>query len=129
MSTDSVEEDSNSNNSRPPLWKFVTVEGKISGGGNVRFTCNYCNKSFTGSYFRVKSHLLKIGGTGVAKCLKVSSNDLVMMQREQGEFETRAAKVLPKQVPLLTSNSRTNSFSSSASTGPSMGTRLMIISH
>ncbi|PWA61242.1 hypothetical protein CTI12_AA374770 [Artemisia annua] len=122
MSTDSVEDDSNSN--KPPLWKFVTVEGKISGGGNVRFVCNYCNKLFTGSYFRVKSHLLKIGGTGVAKCLKVSSNDLVMMQREQGEFETRAANSRTKQVPLPTSNSRTNSFSSSASTGPSMGTRL-----
>ncbi|PWA39553.1 hypothetical protein CTI12_AA570960 [Artemisia annua] len=122
MSADSAEEDFNS--SLPPLWKFVSVEHKISGGGNVRFTCNYCGKSFPGSFVRVKSHLLKIGGTGIAKCTRVSSNDLVITQREQREFETRAAKVLPKEVPLPPSNSRTNSFSSSASTGTSMGTRL-----
>ena len=39
-----------------PPWKYVTKLEKASvGGGNVAFRCNYCEKTFKGSYSRVKA--------------------------------------------------------------------------
>ena len=39
--------------SAAPLWKYVTKLEKASvGGGNVAFRCNYCEKTFKGSYSR-----------------------------------------------------------------------------
>jgi hypothetical protein len=61
-----------------PLWRYVTNLGKKGvGGGNVGFQCKYCNANFTGTYSRVKAHLLKKSGTGIRVCSKVRSNQLM----------------------------------------------------
>lgn len=36
-----------------------------NGGGNRIWSCNFCNKRVTGSYSKVKAHLLKLFGHGV----------------------------------------------------------------
>ena len=47
-------ESEKSTESTAPLWKYVTKLEKASvGGGNVVFRCNYCEKTFKGSYSRV----------------------------------------------------------------------------
>ena len=33
-----------------PLWRYVTKVGKIGGGGNTKFQCNYCQTIFSGSF-------------------------------------------------------------------------------
>ncbi|CAL2236160.1 unnamed protein product [Prunus armeniaca] len=43
----------NNNNANFPLWKYVTEsvrDGKA--GGNTAFQCNYCQRTFKGSYSR-----------------------------------------------------------------------------
>ena len=40
-----------------PLWKYVTRLGGGKGGGTTKFTCPFCNITFTGSYTRVRKHL------------------------------------------------------------------------
>ena len=40
--------------------------------GNTHFKCNYCDRTFVGSYSRVKAHLLKISGKGIKACMKVT---------------------------------------------------------
>ena len=43
-----------------PLWGYVTVvTSKKDGNGNASWTCNYCNQTHSGSYSRVKGHLLR----------------------------------------------------------------------
>ena len=53
---------------------YVSTEAKLGkGGGNVAFQCNFCRQIYKGSYYRVKAHLLKIKGAGVASCTKVTN--------------------------------------------------------
>ena len=59
------------------LWKYVTKLEKLVGstsksGGNTHFKCNYCDGTFVGYYFRVKTHLLKISVKGIKACMKVT---------------------------------------------------------
>ena len=71
-----------------PLWRYVTKEAKLGkGGGNVAFQCNFCIQIYRGSYYRVKAHLLKIKGAGVASCTKVMNENLVEMRRVMEEAE------------------------------------------
>ena len=46
-------------NYNAPLWKYVKKLEKVGnrGGGNTKFECNYCQKTYKGSYSRVKFHL------------------------------------------------------------------------
>ena len=60
-----------------PLWKYVTklekpAHSTSKPGGNTCFRCNYCNGTFVGYYFRVKTHLLKISVKGIKACMKVT---------------------------------------------------------
>ena len=59
-----------------PLWKYVTREdgpsSKGKGGSNVNWRCNFCNNTFTSTYYRVKGHLLALPGCGVGACTQVS---------------------------------------------------------
>ena len=65
-----------------PLWRYVTKVEKIGEeGGNTKFQCNYCQTIFSGSYFRVKAHLLKNSGHGIKVCSKVTPQHLSEMQR------------------------------------------------
>ncbi|WOH08257.1 hypothetical protein DCAR_0727695 [Daucus carota subsp. sativus] len=52
-----------------PLWLHVEVlDAPIGGGGNRKWRCRYCNKIVTGSYSKVRAHLLKISNMGVEAC-------------------------------------------------------------
>ena len=82
-----------------PLWAYVTVlkTTKDGAGGNKVWKCNYCNLEFNGSYFRVKGHLLKFAGKGVALCSKVNDECLAEMKKISEEAENKSK---PSQVPL-----------------------------
>lgn len=85
----------NNNNANFRLWKYVTKsvrDGKA--GGNTAFQCNYCQRTFKGSYSRVKTHLLKIEGYGIACCSKVTNALLREMERVVEEVELRIYIIL-----------------------------------
>jgi hypothetical protein len=97
---------SSSLNDSTPLWQYVTrVVERSENGGNVKFTCNFCRATFSGSYFRVKAHLLQISGHGVRICSKMTNEEVVRLKRLQDETEARAKTLVPKQVPLPSASS------------------------
>eukprot|EP01018_Ginkgo_biloba_P032668 Gb_01690 [translate_table: standard] len=57
---------------KAPLWKYVTILSMTQGGGCKRWQCNECGKAYSGSYSRVKAHLLHITKIGVKMCPKVN---------------------------------------------------------
>ena len=63
--------------------------------GTCRWTCNICSHTFSGSYSRVKQHLLGIGGKGVSACLKptlVQKTELLRLQmaaNAKGRFSSQ----------------------------------------
>ena len=106
----------NNQDDNAPLWRFVTREAKLGkGGGNVAFRCNFCRQIYKGSYYRVKAHLMKIKGVGVASCTKVTNENLVEMRRVMEEGEQRVKQYNLKQVPLPTSSAATSNFENSSS--------------
>ncbi|KAJ1443109.1 Ribonuclease H-like superfamily [Sesbania bispinosa] len=89
-----------------PLWAYVTMlQNKKGGGGNASWRCNYCNIIYKGSYFRVKSHLLKEKGHGIAICSQVSNDCLEEMKKIEREA---IEKSKPVHVPLPTSTTSFN---------------------
>ena len=106
----------NNQDDNAPLWRFVTREAKLGkGGGNIAFQCNFCRQIYKGSYYRVKAHLLKIKGAGVASCTKVTNENLVEMRRVMEEAEQRVKQYNLKQVPLPTSSATKFNFENSSS--------------
>ncbi|TXG48662.1 hypothetical protein EZV62_024537 [Acer yangbiense] len=90
-------------NDQAPLWKYVTKLERVGkGGGNISYRCNFCQTIYKGSYYRVKSHLLKIKGCGVASCPKVTNANLLEMQQIVEEAELRVKQSLPRSVTLPT---------------------------
>ncbi|XP_022894492.1 uncharacterized protein LOC111408894 isoform X2 [Olea europaea var. sylvestris] len=73
-----------------PLWNHVKVlTVALSGGGNRTWSCNYCNKKVTGSYTKVKAHLLKLPNQGV-ECCKVITDDIHQsIKREHKQVERK----------------------------------------
>ena len=105
----------NNQDDNAPLWRFITREAKLGkGGGNAAFQCNFCRQIYKGSYYRVKAHLLKIKGVGVASCTKVTNENLVEMQRVMEEAEQMVKQSNLKQVPLPTSSAATSNFENSS---------------
>ncbi|DBA93759.1 TPA: hypothetical protein ACH3X3_013821 [Trebouxia sp. C0006] len=49
----------------------IHAKGK---GGNTKFTCNHCNKGFTGSQTRQLAHLTGTSGSGVAACQEIDDD-------------------------------------------------------
>ncbi|KAK1591277.1 hypothetical protein Q3G72_005227 [Acer saccharum] len=93
-------------NDHAPLWKYVTKLEKMGkGGGNTSFQCNFCQQIYKGSYSRVKSHLLKIKGGGIASCSKVTNATLSEMHKVVEKAEFRVKQSLPRRVPLPTTSS------------------------
>ena len=77
-------------NDQPPLWRYVSkIEKMGEGGGNTKFQCNYCQNVCKGSYFQVKTHLLKISVHGIKVCPKVTPQHLVEMQKVVKKAENR----------------------------------------
>ncbi|KAG8373354.1 hypothetical protein BUALT_Bualt11G0015500 [Buddleja alternifolia] len=82
-----------------PLWKYVTKMTRTKeGGGNIPFTCNLSKATYKGSYSRVKSHLLKIGGSRIKassqSCSHFVSVDALNSMRQEGyEYDPKKRKV------------------------------------
>ncbi|KAJ7970782.1 Dimer_Tnp_hAT domain-containing protein [Quillaja saponaria] len=85
-----------------PLWAFVTITKRVEEGGNKCWACNFCNETFTGSYTRVKAHLLQTSSYGIKSCSKVTLDYRAEMQKKVEEAENRNK---PKCVPLPNSSS------------------------
>ncbi|KAH7571450.1 hypothetical protein JRO89_XS04G0055400 [Xanthoceras sorbifolium] len=114
--------DSQSNvRDQAPLWQYVTKVDKVgTGGGNISFQCNFCYQVYTGSYSRVKCHLLKTKGGGIASCSKVTSATLFELNQVVEEAELRVKQYLPRQVPLPSANTMASgSLSNTCSIGAS----------
>ncbi|XP_047309896.1 uncharacterized protein LOC124913349 [Impatiens glandulifera] len=86
---------------KDPLWKHVTKLVKMKErGGNMKIKCNFYNLEFTGSYSRVKAHLLQIKGEGVSVCPRVTTNILLQLRREMADVEERKRQVVIPLPPL-----------------------------
>lgn len=80
------------------FWSHVTKVAKSKErGGNTKIKCNFCNNEFVGSLSRVRAHLLKIKGQGVAVCTKITAEVLRQIKRELEEVEERNKSV---DIPL-----------------------------
>ncbi|XP_075640485.1 uncharacterized protein LOC142612254 [Castanea sativa] len=89
-----------------PLWKYVTKLKKAAvGGGNVTFRCNYCEKTFKGSYSRVKAHLLKLSNYGIQPCGKVGDEYLNEMQKLEDAYEESSRRLKKPKLGSLPSDS------------------------
>ncbi|KAG6497607.1 hypothetical protein ZIOFF_045511 [Zingiber officinale] len=97
-----------------PLWKFVTKVEKAVGGGNVTWSCNICNKVCKGSYSRVKAHMLKQKGAGIADCTAVTMDQMKRMQQLIDDAELRKKNSKQKEVPLPSSSASSNMASKSS---------------
>ena len=96
--------------SKKPLWKFVTKLEKIGiGGGNYRFQCKFCHVVKNGLYTQVKAHLLKWAGKGIEVCEKVKSKDIAEFQKLIEEADLKIKNAQPKSVPLPPPSTRTRS--------------------
>ncbi|KAK3040022.1 hypothetical protein RJ639_027333 [Escallonia herrerae] len=51
--------------------------------------CNYCNKKVTGSYSKVKGHLLAIPLCGVTACKNLSAEIMKAIKKEHDDAERR----------------------------------------
>ncbi|KAG6523798.1 hypothetical protein ZIOFF_013685 [Zingiber officinale] len=100
-----------------PLWKFVTKVEK-AGGGNVTWSCNIYTKAYKGSYSRVKAHLLKQKGAGIAGCAAVTMDQMKRMQQLMDDEELRKKNSKPKEVSLPSSSASSNMASKSSFSGP-----------
>eukprot|EP01018_Ginkgo_biloba_P012194 Gb_36652 [translate_table: standard] len=76
---------------KAPLWKYVTILSMTQGVGCKRWQCNECGKAYSGSYSRVKAHLLHITKIGVKVCPKVNHAKKEAFIEEQ-EAAKRASK-------------------------------------
>ncbi|PKU74598.1 hypothetical protein MA16_Dca024662 [Dendrobium catenatum] len=97
-----------------PLWLHVTKLGKtFEEGGNVSFKCNYCGGTYKGSYSRVKAHLLKIAGHRIKMCPKITTSQLIEINRQVDEAECRIKRALPKEIRLPSTHGSSHASSSS----------------
>ncbi|KAL4614668.1 hypothetical protein ACB092_07G069900 [Castanea dentata] len=99
-------ESEKSTESVAPLWKYVTkLEKAVVGGGNVTFRCNYCEKTFKGSYSRVKAYLLKLSSCGIQFCGKVGDEYLNEMQKLEDVYEESSRRLKKPKLVSLPSDS------------------------
>ncbi|XP_050241414.1 uncharacterized protein LOC126690352 [Quercus robur] len=114
MNTENESEKSSAETAAAPLWKYVTRLEKASvGGENVSFKCNYYEKTFKGSYSRVKSHLLKLPKFGIQACAKVGDEYQNEMQKLEDVFEESSRKLKkPKLVSLPTDSPTSHNLGS-----------------
>ncbi|KAK1591824.1 hypothetical protein Q3G72_014238 [Acer saccharum] len=85
-----------------PLRRYVTRndEKTDGGGGNKQWVCNFCMKTYTSSYTRVKAHLLKQKGSGIGVCNSVTAEDFLEMQRLDNDAKEIIKSNAPKKIPL-----------------------------
>ena len=114
MNTEIESEKSSTETVAAPLCKYVTKLEKASvGGGNVAFKCNYCEKTFKGSYSRDKAHLLKLSKFGIQPCAKVGDEYQNEMQKLEDAYEESSRRLKkPKLVSLPTDSPTSPNFGS-----------------
>ena len=109
MNTETESEKSSAEIATAPLYKYVTKLEKASvGGGNVAFRCNYCEKTFKGSYSRVKAHLLKLSKFGIQPCAKVGDEYQNEMQKLEDAYEESSRRLKKPQLVSLPTDSPTS---------------------
>ena len=110
------EEDEIERPTATPLWRYVTkVTGETSkskgGGGSGKFICNFgCQtKSFTGSYSRVRAHLIGLEpgerAKGINLCHVLSEQEKGMLKKEEMDARrifggNAKVKKLPNSTPI-----------------------------
>ncbi|XP_057544010.1 uncharacterized protein LOC130823407 [Amaranthus tricolor] len=73
-----------------PLWKYVVKGDKMSGGGgNYTWQCNFCKQIKSGSYTRVKAHLMGVAKGGISQCPNVTNEDRMQMRNLERQVEKR----------------------------------------
>eukprot|EP01018_Ginkgo_biloba_P009879 Gb_04501 [translate_table: standard] len=82
---------------KAPLWKYVTVLSMTQGEGCKRWQCNECGKAYSGSYSRVKAHLLHITKIGVKVCPKFNhaKKEGFIKEQEPAERASKRGSVNP----------------------------------
>jgi hypothetical protein len=86
---------------RYPLWKYVKkIESNGPDGGNAVTECTFCGKQISGSYTRIRAHLLKISNQGVHICRQVTVPILEQLRKEVADAEAAISNSKPKSVPL-----------------------------
>lgn len=86
---------------RYPLWKYVKkIESNGPDGGNAVTECTFCGKQISGSYTRIRAHLLKISNQGVHICRQVTVPILEQLRKEVADAEAAISSSKPKSVPL-----------------------------
>jgi hypothetical protein len=85
-----------------PLWRYVNKIAKTGKGkgGNAKSICRLCDRDISGSYSRVKAHLLKMGDGGVKACPKVTIDILVQLKSEQDKADASSRSNTPLNIPL-----------------------------
>jgi hypothetical protein len=89
-----------------PLWNHVVLLERAGAGGNARWRCKYCKGEYGGSYSRVKSHLLRVQGTGIKICMKVTRDILDQLNKEVAKAKDVSDKSKEKDVPLPTAGTQ-----------------------
>ncbi|XP_057793012.1 uncharacterized protein LOC131009614 [Salvia miltiorrhiza] len=84
-----------------PLWKYVEKQSKIGKGGrNTKFKCMYCKNVYPGSYSRLRNHLLKNSGMGIAICHKATVANVLEMSKMEEQASSKRDAVKIKDIPL-----------------------------
>ncbi|CAA0360092.1 unnamed protein product [Arabidopsis thaliana] len=84
-----------------PLWTYMTKKTKQGAKGRSwSFKCNICGETKSGSYSRVRAHLLGIKNADIAPCKKVTRCEKLNMQRLEDEFEKKKSESGARVVPL-----------------------------
>ena len=109
MNIETESEKSSAETAAAPLWKYVTKLEKASvGGGNVAFRCNYCEKTFKGSYSRVKVHLLKLSKFGIQPCAMVGNEYQNEIQKLEDTYEESSRRLKKPKLVFLPIDSPTS---------------------
>ena len=84
-----------------PLWRHVNkIKNNGPDGGNAVLECKFCGKQISGSYTRIRAHLLKIPHQGVSICKQVTVPVLQQLREEVAYVEAAISNSKPKSVPL-----------------------------
>ncbi|KAK8973821.1 hypothetical protein V6N11_032951 [Hibiscus sabdariffa] len=92
---------SSQNENLSSLWDYVTkLEKRGTVGGIWNFQCNICGETRSGSYTKIKTHLLQISGERVAICKKVTKSQKLEMVRLVEEWENKKKQGAIREVTL-----------------------------
>ncbi|KAM7269737.1 hypothetical protein ACFE04_025234 [Oxalis oulophora] len=84
-----------------PLWNHVEKGVKQDQrGGTTKITCKFCNMIFTGTYSRIRAHLLGNKGQGVEVCNQITRSQQIECQRLEDDYEEFKKNKRINKIPL-----------------------------